>query len=120
MANNRILRVNSLIQEELSKIILRDFDFPIDILVTLTRVESTPNLIEAKAYVSVYPEEKSDEILRILGKSIYDIQHKINRTLRMRPIPKIIFVKEKNISEAGKIEELLTRVKNDLPIDENN
>lgn len=120
MANNRILRVNSLIQEELSKIILRDFDFPIDILVTLTRVEATANLIEAKAYISVYPEEKADEIIRILSKSIYDIQYKINRILRMRPIPKIIFVKEKNISEAGRIEELLTRVKDDLPVDENN
>ena len=118
MANNRILRVNSLIQEELSKLILRDFDFPIDILVTLTRVEATPNLIEAKAYVSVYPEEKADEIIRILGKSIYDIQYKINRTLRMRPIPKIIFVKEKNISEAGRIEELLSKVKDNLIVDE--
>lgn len=119
MANNRIPRVNSLIKEELSKLILRNFDFPIEILVTLTRVEATPNLIEAKAYISVYPEEKADEIIRLLSKSIYDIQYKINRTLRMRPIPKIIFVKEKNISEAGRIEELLSKVKDDLPIDEN-
>ena len=111
MANNRILRVNSLIKEELSKIILRDFEFPLDILVTLTRVEATLNLIEAKAYVSVYPEEKADGIIRLLSKSIYDIQYKINKMLRMRPIPKIIFVKEKNISEAGKIEELLEKLK---------
>lgn len=115
--NNRIPRVNSLIKEELSKLILRDFDFPLEILVTLTRVETTPNLIEAKAYISVYPEEKADEIIRILNKSIYNIQHKINRTLRMRPIPKIGFVKEKNISEAGRIEELLAKVQDDIKDD---
>ncbi|MEK7665220.1 MAG: 30S ribosome-binding factor RbfA [Patescibacteria group bacterium] len=116
--NNRIERVNSLLERELSKIILRDFEFPIDILVTLTRVEATPNLIEAKAYISVYPEEKTDGTILLLSKSIYDIQYKINRTLRMRPIPKIIFVKEKNISEAGRIEELLNKVKDDLPVNE--
>ena len=108
---NRIDRVNSLLQHEISKILLKDFAFSPEILVTLTRVDTTGNMIEAKAYVSVFPEEKSAGILNALQKSTYDIQYQINRTLRMRPVPKIRFVKETEISHAAKIEEILAKVK---------
>jgi len=107
----RIEQVNSLLEHEISKILLKDFAFSPEILVTLTRVDTTANLIEAKAYVSVFPDEKSDGIIRALQKSVYDIQYKINRTLRMRPIPKIIFVKEIEISKAARVEELLVKAK---------
>jgi len=109
--SNRIEKVNSLLRDEIGKILLHDFSFAPDVLVTLTRVEATANLIEAKAFVSVYPEEKSKEILNALRKSVYDIQHKINRTLRQRPIPKIIFVLDKTESKAGRVEELLSELK---------
>ena len=108
---DRIKKVNSLLEHEISKILLRDFAFNPNILVTLTRVETTGNMIEAKTYVSVFPEERSDVILNALQKSVFDIQYKINRTLKMRPIPKIRFVKETEISKAAKIEELLTKIK---------
>lgn len=111
MASNRIDKVNSLLRDEISKILLRDFAFSPEILVTLTRVECSGNLIEAKAYISVFPEEKSAGILNALQKSVYDVQYQINRTLRQRPIPKIKFVKETQISKAGKVEELLAKVK---------
>ncbi len=111
--NNRVEKVNSLLRDEISKIILRDFAFSPDILVTLTRVECFSNLIEAKVFVSVYPEEKADQILNTLKKSVYDVQYKINRTLRQRPVPKIIFVKDEVISHAGKIEEILGKLKKD-------
>ena len=105
--SNRLEKVNSLLEHEIGKILLRDFAFSPEILVTLTRVETTANLIEAKAYVSVFPEPKAESIILALNKSVYDIQYKINRTLKMRPIPKIRFVKETEISKAAKIEELL-------------
>lgn len=119
--SNRIEKVNSLLEREISKIILRDFDFH-GAMVTLTRVEATPNLIDAKAYISVLPsasalssggtmEEKSDKIIKILNSGVYAVQHKINRLLNMRPIPKITFVKDEVIAKAAKIEGLLEKIK---------
>ncbi|MCX6719679.1 MAG: 30S ribosome-binding factor RbfA [Candidatus Staskawiczbacteria bacterium] len=108
--SNRIEKINSLLEHEIGKILLRDFAFNPEILVTLTRVDTTANLIEAKVYISVFPEAKSDVILNALQKSVYDVQYKINRALRQRPIPKIKFVKETAISQADKIEELLKKV----------
>ena len=109
--SNRIEKVNSLLQSEIGKVLLKDFAFSPEILVTLTRVDTSANLIETKAYVSVFPESKADGIINALNKSVYDIQYKINRTLKMRPIPKIRFVKETEISKAAKIEELLVKAK---------
>lgn len=116
---NRIDRVNSLLEHEIGKIILRDFAFSPDILVTLTRVATTANLIEAKVYISVFPEEKVDGIIRALNRSVHDIQYKINRTLKMRPIPRIKFVKETEISKAARIEELLVKAKNSEEVEKN-
>ncbi len=108
---NRVEKVNSLLEHEIGKILLKDFAFSPEILVTLTRVDTSSNLIEAKVFISVYPEEKTAGILNALQKSVYDVQYKINRTLRMRPVPKIKFVKDENISKAGKVEEALGKLK---------
>jgi ribosome-binding factor A len=110
-------KINSLLEHEVGKIIRRDFTFAPDILVTLTRVETSGNMIDAKAFISVFPESKSDGIINALQKSVYDIQYEINRTLRMRPIPKIRFIKEKEIASAARIEELLAKDEKYLDIE---
>lgn len=107
----RIERVNELIKREISQILLREIDFPKDVLVTVTRAESTPNLIESFVFISVIPEEKAGLVLRILNRQIFKIQQNINRNLNMRPIPKIIFRIEKNTGEADKIEKILEEIR---------
>ena len=109
--SNRIEKVNSLLEREISKIIQREIGFPDGVLVTLTHVEATSNLIEAKVYISVFPEEKSTEVFKILNKEVYGVQQEINKKLNMRPIPKIIFVIDKKEAEVGRIEELLQNIK---------
>lgn len=109
----RIEQVDLLIKKELSKIILKEVDFPNDVLVTITRVETTGNLIESRVFVSVLPEKKLEEVFKILDKNIYILQQAVNRRLIMRPMPKIIFIKEEKTKEAGRIEELLEQLKKD-------
>ena len=65
--SNRLDKVNSLLEHEISKIIARAFSFH-GALVTLTRVDASANLIEAKAYISVLPEEKTDQVCERCGK----------------------------------------------------
>ena len=109
----RIQQVDLLIKEELSKMIVREIEFPPGVLVTVTRVETTPNLIEARVFVSVLPESKTKDILQLLKGRIYDLQQGINKKLIMRPIPKIIFIGEGKTREAARIEEILEQLKND-------
>ncbi len=106
----RVRRVNQLIKKELSRIILREIDFPMDVLVTITRVETSSNLIQAKVYISVMPENKTSQVTGVLNKHIYDIQQALNKRLKMRPIPKIIFAEERTTREAAKVEEILEKI----------
>ena len=110
--SKRIQQVNQLIKKEISQIILREIEFPKDILVTVTRVETVSNLIESKVYVSVMPEEKTSKVFQILNRQVYELQQKLNQRLQMRPIPRIKFIEEKETKEAGKIEEILEKIKN--------
>lgn len=108
---NRIKKINSLIQEELSQILLKEFDFPKDVLVTITRVETIINLSDTRIYVSVIPENQIDQIFEILERRIYNIQQCLNRRLNMRPVPKIEFKKEEKTQQAAQVEELLEKLK---------
>lgn len=107
----RIERVNEVIREELCKIFLKEIDFPDGVLVTITRVVTSSNIIQAKVFVSVLPDRKTENVFNILNKIIYGIQQKINHRLRMRPIPRIQFEREEKIKEAARIEQLLEQVK---------
>ena len=111
MDSKRIQRVNQLIKRELSQILLREAEFPADILVTITRVETSVDLNQTKVFLSVMPESQTSQTLRILNRQIYNIQQKLNKRLKMRPVPQIKLLEEKETKEAGRIEELLEEIK---------
>jgi len=109
--SNRIERVEALIQEELGKIILKEIEFPVGVLSTITRVSCSIDLANASVFVAVLPEDKSKRVLEILGKMVYVLQKLLDKRLRMRPIPKIRFVEEKQTVHAAKIEGLIREIK---------
>lgn len=111
--SNRINRVNSLIQKKLGSILLKEIEFPKDVLVTITRVDTAPNLSIAKIFISVINDIHSDKVLRILNRKVYFIQQSLNHILNMRPIPKIEFRKEIKTIQAARVEEVLSQLKND-------
>ena len=107
----RIKKINQLIKKELSNIIIKEIEFPEDAWVTLTRIESSVDLRQCRAYISVMPEDKIKTILKILDSQIYNLQQKLNKRLNMRPIPKIYFVGEEETVRAGRVEEILEKIK---------
>lgn len=108
--SRRIQQINQLIKRELGRIIAKEIDFPPGILVSLTRVETQKDLRESKVYVGCIPEEYTPKALKILQKFIFDIQQKLNKRLKFRPVPKILFVKEKETAKAARVEELLAQL----------
>ncbi len=109
-SSQRIQKVNELIKRELGGIILKELEFSRDVLITLTRVETSPDLREAKILISVIPGNQISLVLRILKRNIYDFQKKLDKRLKMRPVPKIKFLKEEKLKEAQKIEEILDKI----------
>lgn len=108
----RIERLQIKIREELGKIIVKEFDFPIGTLVTITRTELSEDLTAVRIYISVMPEKNQQEVLAQMNKEIYFIQQIFNKKMEMRPVPRIRFLLDETVREAAKIEEDLYKLKN--------
>ena len=108
----RVKKIDELIKRELGKIILREIGFSRNILVTVTGVEVSGNLQQAKVFVSVLPEEETKNVLEVLEKEIYNLQKILDSRLRMRPVPKIKFIEDKKSEEAQRVEKILNNLKN--------
>ena len=105
--SHRQEKVNSLLTQEIGKIILREVDIPPGVLVTVLSVEATSDFKEAKVKISIFPFDKSELVLEILTKNIYHIQRVLNKKLRMKPVPKIYFRIDVSAEQADKVELLL-------------
>lgn len=114
MSERRLQRVNELIQQELGRIILEEVPAiggsasggDSDVLITVTRVRTSPTLEDAKVWISVFPFKESQYALGELNKKIGAIQHRLNKTLKMRFVPKIFFEIDEAEEKAAKLEEI--------------
>ena len=106
----RILKVNELLRQELGIVLLREFDTPENTIVTLIKVDTSPNLQQAKIYISVMPEGESAKVLKLLSQEVYEMQQALNKRLNMRPVPRIEWLLEKT-GRAQAIEEILDKIK---------
>lgn len=107
MKTHRSLRVGSLIQEELGKILLRDLDLQSGILATISSVLVSSDLAHAKVFVSILPKEAGEEIMKTLNKSRGQMQHCLNRKLNIKPMPRIDFERDFGLERAANVEKLL-------------
>lgn len=106
----RIEKLKMLLGEEVSKILDRDMEFPEGSLVTITRVALSPDVRYASVFMRALGAD-STEILALLKKNIYDIQQKLNRAVRMRPVPKIRFAIDEEELRRESVERSLSHIK---------
>ncbi len=104
----RFQRVSSLIREKLSWIIEREVEVP-GALITITEVDVTKKLDYAKVRVSVFPSEKAGDAIRELGRRAGELQHILNRTLNIKPMPRISFDLDRGPENAAIVEKILLK-----------
>src|SRR3989338_1024014 len=107
MKTYRPLRVGSLIQEELGRIILRELDLESGVLATVSAVEVSPDLARAKVLVSIIPKEAGEEVMKVLSRSRGRFQHFLNHKMNIKPMPQIEFERDFGLEKAANIEKLL-------------
>lgn len=105
--NHRPERVQSLIQEELSKIIVREVEFPEGALATITSVEVEKKLEWAKVFVSVIPSASAEFALEVLERSAWKLQHLLMKKINIKPMPRIRFELDRGPENAARVERAL-------------
>lgn len=86
----RNLKVSSLIQEKLSEILVREFNFE-GALVTIVGVEVDEKLDKAFVKLSILPFQKGPEVFTIIDKSRRALEHKLLRIMNIKPMPRLVF-----------------------------
>lgn len=110
MKLHRPERVSDLIIEELNKIILKEIEVA-GSLITITDVEVLKDLSQATVKISVYPSEKSLEILKILEKKRGHFQYLLLRKINIKPMPQISFKIDVGLEKAAIVEKRLLEEK---------
>ncbi|MBU1118324.1 30S ribosome-binding factor RbfA [Patescibacteria group bacterium] len=101
-------KVNSLIKRELAALIPQEIELPKGCIVTVSEVEASLDVRHARAYISVMPKDKEEDVMELLGTHIYDIQQNLNKKLVMRHVPKIRFMIDHREEHAARIEEIIS------------
>lgn len=103
--SRRTERVSDLIRDELSELMLREVRDPrLDALISITRVEVTPDFSDARVYVSVMAEPKPQrEALRALNAAASFFHRELKSRIQMRRIPFLVFRLDTSIEEAATV-----------------
>jgi ribosome-binding factor A len=119
---HRVDKVAAQLQEELSAIIAREIDDPRLQLVSVTGVDVSPDLRNARAHVSTLGgDEKRRDALAALEHARGFIRHELAARLRnnLRRVPEVRFVDDRNIEYAVHIGQVINTLHHDeVPPDE--
>jgi ribosome-binding factor A len=108
MLARRLERAAKEFQKEISLIILKELADPRVGFVTITRVVPAPDLKSAKVYVSVIGDAaKKKESLDCLNHASGYIQNFIGNSLRLKDIPKLLFLYDDDLEKQLEINKII-------------
>ncbi len=121
MASNRIGRINEEIQKELASL-LRNLKDPRvqSTMISITHVETTPDLRYAKVYASFLDENKAEEALKGLKSAGGYLRRELGAALKLRYTPELVWALDDSITYGAKMLKLINslEVKSDEQSDE--
>ena len=104
--SQRQLRVGELLRKELADVLVKyDFhnsDFS-NFSITVSQVIVTPDMKWARAFVSPLGGENFDGVMDYLNKNVFSIQKIIASKIRLKRMPKLVFIEDKSFDFASKI-----------------
>jgi len=109
--NYRLKRVNSLLQREVSNIILMKIKDPRVKNCTITDVEISADLRIAKVFVMATGDSaKDEEVINALEHAKYYIQHELSQSVILKYLPELRFFIDDTQLKAERIEMLLKKL----------
>ena len=121
MASNRINRINEEIQKELSSLLRNVKDPRVqDTMISITRVETTPDLRYTKVYVSFLQNDRAEEAMKGLKSAAGFLRRELGRNLKLRYAPEIVWALDDSITYGARMLKLINslEVRNDEDSDE--
>lgn len=105
--SERIEKLNSVVQQEVAGILVREIEFPRSYFVTVSRVEVAADAESAKVWLSVLPASYEQQALDIVNGRIADIQSILNKRMVMKFVPKLTFLLDQSQERVAYITKVL-------------
>ena len=104
MANKRITGINQEIQKELSELLRSVKDPRVqECMISVTRVETTPDLRWAKVYVSFLQEDKAADAMKGLKSASGYLRRGLSQGLNLRYTPELQWALDDSITYGAKM-----------------
>ena len=117
MASNRIGRINEEIQKELANLIRNLKDPRVqNTMISITHVETTPDLRYAKVYVSFLQEDKAADAMKCLKSAGGYLRRELGNALKLRYTPELVWALDDSITYGAKMLKLINSL--EVPNDE--
>ena len=107
MPSNRIGRINEEIQRDLASLIPNVKDPRVTGMISVTAVETTPDLRWAKVYVSMLDKSSAAQVVKGLKSAAGYLRRELGRALNLRYTPELLFVEDDSIDKGAHILEML-------------
>lgn len=114
--SKRQLKIARQLQKDLSDIFRLKLNNQFkNTLITITRVEVSPDLSVARIYVSIMASGNSDHVIEQITNHKNEIRGALGRRIgkQVRKIPQLVFIEDRSYEHASNIEELLSKL--DIP-----
>ena len=109
METTRHNKISRLLQKELSEIFLLQTKAMPGVLVSVSAVRISPDMSIARVYLSVFPSEKAEEIVKNVNDNMKTIRYELGTRVRhqLRIIPELKFFVDDSLDYIEKIDSLL-------------
>jgi ribosome-binding factor A len=113
--SRRTERVNELIRDELSDLLLREVRDPrLERLISITHVEVTADLLNARVFVSIMGTEPEQvAALQALNSAASFFHRELKARVQMRRIPFLVFKQDTSIEEGARMLSLIQDVEHE-------
>jgi len=108
---HRVEKMNSLVREVFSDLLDQEISLKRGVLVTIAKVDTTPDLRYTRVSVSIFPEQEEGYALATLRHEQSRLQKALNSKLSMKIRPRIIILSDHTEQSADIIEKLLLEIK---------
>ncbi|MBN2615439.1 MAG: 30S ribosome-binding factor RbfA [Bacteroidales bacterium] len=110
MESKRQQRIQKLLQQDLGIIFQQELTMVIhNAMVTVTKVNITPDLGLAKVYLSIFASNGKEEVLKGIQKHTSEIRFKLGNRIRhqLRQVPELHFYEDDSLDYIERIDNLL-------------
>ncbi len=109
MEGKRQAKIARLLQKELSEIFRRETSMLRGVLVTVTAVRVSPDLSVAKAYLSIFPSDKAQEVLDNIKRQAKTVRYELAQAVKqiLRKCPELQFYLDDSLDYIENIDRLL-------------